>query len=126
MLDTYKSDVHSVALRQVEVPNYAVLSEVTVLGWEVQVAVSQSRPFILFRAAEWEGRRPRFAVTATQGDHFRKVLQDLSKLTLEKRDQLLTLAYEEPIFVYGGLAAISKTDTEAQKLWKSIAGDEGG
>ena len=124
MLDTYKSDSPAMASRQVEVQNYTVLSEVTSLGWEIQVAISQKCPLILFRAAEWDGRRPRYAVTAMHAEHFRKVLQDLSKLPLVKRDQLLTLAYEDPICIVGGVMPIAKQDIETQKLWTAIAGDD--
>ncbi len=126
MLETYKSDIHAVASRQIEVPNYAVISEVSTLGWEIQVAVSQQRPLILFRAAEWDGRRPRFAVTAAHAEHFRKVLQDLARLPLQKRDQLLTLAYEDPIWIVGGLSTIPKHDPESQKLWTLLVGDDAG
>ena len=123
MLDTYKSDHSSIAIRQREVQNYTVISEVTVVGWEIQVAVSKEMPLILFRAADWDGVRPRYAVTATHAEHFRRVLQDLSKLSMEKRDQLLTLAYEEPIWISGGLSPIDAQDAEAQKLWKALIAD---
>src|SRR3954469_23465028 len=103
MLDTYKSETYSVAARQVEIQNYTVLCEGNCVGWNIQVAISQNRPLILFRAEEWDGRRPRFAVTATQGDHFRRVLQDLAKQQLEKRDPMQTLNYEDPIWITGGV-----------------------
>lgn len=124
MLETYKSDSPTVAARQVEVQNHTVLSEISILGWEIQVARSQGKPFVIFRAEEWDGRRPRYAATAMHPDYFRKVLQDLAKLPLQRRDQMLTLAYEEPIFIVGGLSEIPKHDTDSHKLWKVIVGDD--
>lgn len=120
MLDTYKSDSPAVALRQVEVPNYVVLAEVSFLGWDIELAASQNRPFILFRPTSWSGRQPRFAVTAADADEFRSVLQDLAKLPVKKRDQMLTLVYEEPVLISGGLTGISKLDSESAKTWKAL------
>lgn len=122
MLDTYKSDSPAIASKQVEVPNYVVLAEITCLGWEIELAASQNRPFILFRPASWSGRQPRFAVTAADVDEFRSVLQDLSKLPVKRRDQMLTLVYEEPVFISGGVTGISKLDSESAKTWKTLTG----
>lgn len=122
MLDTYKSESHAVAIRQVEVQNYVVLAEVSYLGWEIELAASQNRPFILFRPASWSGRLPRLAVTAADADEFRSVLQDLAKLPVKKRDQMLTLVYEEPVLISGGLTGISKLDSESAKTWKTLTG----
>ncbi len=127
MFETYKSNSSVVAARQVEIPNHTVLSEITILGWEIQVAVSQNKPFILFRPEEWDDeQRPRFAVTARNPEYFKKVLKDLAKLPLEKCDQMQTLAYEEPIWIAGGVVGISKLDPEILKLWTAIAGSDSG
>lgn len=124
MLETYRSDSPVVAARQIEVEDYTVVSEVTMLGWEIQVAISQKRPLILFHAVDWEGRRPRFAVTPLHIDHFRKVLQDLASLPLQQRDQLLTLTNKEPVCIIGGLVEIPKGDRELQQLWTKIIGKD--
>lgn len=123
MLDTYKSDSPAVAMRQVEVSNYAVLAEVTFLGWDIELASSQHRPLILFRPTSWDGKQPRLGVTAADAE-FSTVLQDLAKLPVKKRDQMLTLVYEEPVFVKGGLVPISKHDPESLKIWTTLTGAE--